>query len=288
MHILASETISDVDSMAHAYVVDHWTPSTIEGQKERDKLDRIEGDLNLLDMTSGGGHYRAYLPGYDDAVMIVQTDLAMKASAIMKAVPRDELENMRNVDDSVALDPVRFDIDDDEKARDAAHKADWEKRSLASRGAPPPSLTDRGPISDETASRIAEVANEIIADGKWNRKKDLQFHTDTVVLLDRIGRLDRTRREVIDPDVRAAYDLMKNDMALKVAGNMNHGLSVGAVKTKSFEAADLRMLRDPHNPDGRGVAGQAVGITAEPTTAAKGPAQTPDLVMVSRGTYAER
>lgn len=281
MHVLSGETIDHVDSMAHAYVIDHWTPSTIDAQKERDRLDTLSKDVNLLD-TPGSSLERSSLPGRDDALLVVRTDLAMKASEIMRAVPREDLENMRLVDDSIALDPVRFDLSPQEKASEAARKADWSSRMIESRGAPAPSLIDRGPISDGTASRIARIGEQSL-EREWKGGKAAHQRQDTVLLVDRIERLDRNRTGVQDPVVRAAYDLVRNDMALKIAGNIAHALQVGAVKTKHFASEDLRLLRDPHNPGTSGIAAQAAALGTEAAASSKGREETMPIQTMRSG-----
>lgn len=283
MHILSSETIHDVDSMLDAYITDHWEPASIESQKARDRLVVIGKDLNLLDMPVTPSRV-ASLPGRDEAMLVVLSDLALKASDIMKSVDRDEMINTRGLDDSVALNPIEFDLSREEKEKDALYKSRSDAQDIEMRGAPTPSFIDRGPVTDLTATRIVGIADDLIERDKWSAKKDPHGLQDTRTMVDRFERLHRNGASVVDPEVKAAYDLMRNDIALKIAQNVMVAQIKGAVKDKSIDPRDATLLRDPHaRPRARGLSMQAGAIEGAAAAISKGPSEAELPVMARTG-----
>jgi len=265
MIVLSPEIISTVDSHALAYAQDHWNPTTPKSTEDRARLELVATDLNLLDQPTIGPNTPA-LEGRDEAMYAVLSDLAIKASELMKSAPKSDLHGMRLVDPSIALDPVGFDYTPEEKADDMRRRAAERADSLRFHGAPDPSLHDRGPIRNESADRVSEAAARILETALWkNNDKHRIFH-DVSMRVDRLQRLERNREDVTDPELRAAYDLLHNDHAIKVAGHIVDAVKQGDIRSRDVDSDDMRLMRDPHNPSrSGGLAMQAARLALQPT-----------------------
>ena len=276
MIVLSPETISQVDAHALAYAQEHWNPSSKEGVENRARLELVATDLNLLDQPTIGSDSAA-LPGRDEAMYAVLSHLALQASDLMGKAPQSELHGMRLVDPSIALDPVRFDDTEEEKAAAVGRRAQERADKLRFHGSPAPSLMDRGPLPEGMADRVSETAKRVVEGAGWKVGAGRRMFYDAQMHVDRMQRLERNRKDVADPDLRAAYDLLHNDHAVKAANVISRAVAAGELKTRSIDWQDLRLLRDPHTPAREGgLSQQASGLSAEAAVASKGP-QRPEI-----------
>jgi hypothetical protein len=273
MILLSPETISHVDAHANAYADEHWNPKSAKGTENRSRLELVARDLNLLDSPTLSPSTPA-LEGRDEAMYAVLSDLALKASALMREAPQSELHDTRLIDSSIALDPVGFEEPQEALAEASRARIAHRAEVLRFHGAPSPSLHDRGPMSNETADRVSETAARILETGRWKTSDGHKLFHKVEMHVDRLQRLERNRKDVTDPELRAAYDLLHNDHAIKVAGHIVDAVKQGDLNARHVDSKDMRLMRDPHNPSRHGgLAMQAAGLKVESPILSKGPVE---------------
>lgn len=278
MHVLSRDTVQHIDSWSSTFVDDHWVPKTEESARKRDHLEVLGRDINMLDMYPTS--HEAVVPGLENAMDIVLSDIAMKASRIMQEIPKSELVSMRLADPSIALNPIHFDLSEEDKAHERARREETRARSMEFHGAPKPSLYDRGPLSVETADRVAEVTSDLVKSAKWKSgsREGSRITEKVAHLSGQLDRLGRHRAQATDPVVRQAYDVFHGDMALKAAIAVNKAIDNGVLNIRKLESDVVRLMHDPHTASQRhGLIQQAAMAKADAPSAAKGPkiAETP-------------
>lgn len=278
MTVLSPDVISQVAYRATEYSHERWNPSTKESMADQDRLALVTMDLVMLDEPVLGTATPA-LPGRDEAMYVVLSDLAIKAAELMRRAPESELNHIGQADATIALDPIAFDHTPDQKRAEAEQRERERIERLEHQGSPPPSLIDRGPLPLEAADRVAEIAMRAVDGPGWKVGNGMDRYHHAQMHADRLARLERNRRDVTDPDLRAAYDLMQNDHAIKAAEIVTQAILHGELRGHGLKWKDERMLRDPHNPaEERGLSRQAAGLGANAPAPSKGPREAAPLI----------
>lgn len=288
---LDSETIGAVDAIASALINDYWTPSGKKGHALLERVDANAYDLNLLDPYSLRPE-QPRLAGRENAYEVVLSDVAMRVSAdLVEANRLGQFGDLgqKTIDPSIAFDPVRFDLSEEEKASKAREAARYAQSALYLRGAPPPSLFDRGPITPETASKLAKIGERLVSQQQFRRNstpETSRAHSETVLYSDRIRRIERQRDLSTDPAARPAYDLVAADLGIRLADTLRQADERHLIKRDALTLDERRMLVDPHGIGARGLAAQAqeVGAAGARVTA-KGPVleETPGIPAMKVG-----